>query len=139
MLGAGASTEYFGIDRAAKHALPLYRLTDALRLRNHIVERFEHVDADRTQIADGALTFVVVGGGPNGVEMAGALIELVDMALAQVDGCPPGVGRAGAVPDDDCPVWRPWRDKRAGTSPGRSAAGSSAARPRGSGTRARAS
>ena len=83
VLGAGASTEYFGIDGAEKHALPLYGLTDALRLRNHILERFEHVDADRTQIADGALTFVVVGGGPNGVEMAGALVELVDMALAQ--------------------------------------------------------
>jgi NADH:ubiquinone reductase (H+-translocating) len=82
VLGAGASTSWFGVDGAEEHALPLYGLTDALRLRNHILDRFERVDADRTQIAEGALTFVVVGGGPTGVEMAGALIELVDMALA---------------------------------------------------------
>ena len=83
VLAAGASTSYFGIDGAEEHALPLYGLTDALRLRNHILERFERADADRAQITEGALSFVVVGGGPTGVEMAGALVELVDMALAQ--------------------------------------------------------
>lgn len=83
VLAVGASTNYFGVDGAEEHALPLHGLTDALRLRNHILECFERVDADRSQIAEGALTFVVVGGGPTGVEMAGALVELVDMALAK--------------------------------------------------------
>ncbi|HEY4377266.1 MAG TPA: FAD-dependent oxidoreductase, partial [Acidimicrobiales bacterium] len=54
---------------------------DAVRLRNHVLERFEAVDADPSLIDDGALTFVVVGGGPTGVEVAGALSELFSMVL----------------------------------------------------------
>jgi NADH:ubiquinone reductase (H+-translocating) len=76
VVAAGAVTSWFGVPGAARWAFPLYTLDDAVHLRNHIVERFEAADADPARIDDGALTFVVVGGGPTGVETAGALAEL---------------------------------------------------------------
>ncbi|HEY4378473.1 MAG TPA: NAD(P)/FAD-dependent oxidoreductase, partial [Acidimicrobiales bacterium] len=81
IVAAGATTNTFGIDGVAEHGFPLYTLADAVRLRNHVLERFEAVDADPSLIDDGALTFVVVGGGPTGVEVAGALAELFSMVL----------------------------------------------------------
>lgn len=76
VLAAGATANYFGIPGAAEYALPLYTLPDAVRLRNQILGRFEATDRDPALIHDGALTFVVVGGGPTGVETAGALVDL---------------------------------------------------------------
>ena len=81
IVAAGASAEFFGIPGAAEHALPLYTLDDAVMLRNHILGRFEAADADPSLIDDGALTFVVVGGGPTGVEVSGAMSELFRMVL----------------------------------------------------------
>lgn len=81
IVAAGATTNTFGIPGVEEHGLPLYDLDDAVRLRNHLLERFEAVDADPSAIDDGALTFVVVGGGPTGVEVAGALVELIDKVL----------------------------------------------------------
>ncbi|HLM63129.1 MAG TPA: NAD(P)/FAD-dependent oxidoreductase [Acidimicrobiales bacterium] len=76
VLAAGAVTTWFGITGAAEHAFPLYTLEDAEIVRNHMIERFEAADVDPSLVAKGALTFVVVGGGPTGVETAGALAEL---------------------------------------------------------------
>jgi NADH:ubiquinone reductase (H+-translocating) len=81
VIAAGATVGWFGTPGAEEHGFPLYTLQDAVRLRNHVVERFEAADADPSVIADGALTFVVVGGGPTGVEMAGALAELFAMVF----------------------------------------------------------
>jgi NADH dehydrogenase len=81
VLAAGATVTHFGTPGAAEHGFPLYTLGDAIRLRNHIVERFEAADADRTELDRGGLTFVVVGGGPTGVETAGALAELFSMVF----------------------------------------------------------
>lgn len=81
VVAAGATTNTFGIEGVDRHGFPLYKLADAIRLRNHILERFEAVDADPSLIDQGALNFVVVGGGPTGVEVAGALSELFDMVL----------------------------------------------------------
>jgi NADH dehydrogenase len=72
----GAEVNFFGVDGAAEHAFPLYTLPDAVRLKNHVVERWEAADRDPALIEDGALNVVVVGGGPTGVETAGALAEL---------------------------------------------------------------
>jgi len=77
VLAAGATATWFDTPGAERWGLPLYTLDDAANLRNHIVERFEAADAEPDLIEDGALTFVVVGGGPTGVETAGALAELV--------------------------------------------------------------
>jgi NADH:ubiquinone reductase (H+-translocating) len=81
ILAAGAVASFFGIPGALEHAFPLYDLSDSIRLRNHVLRRFEAVDADPTLIGEGALTFVVVGGGPTGVETAGALSELFATVL----------------------------------------------------------
>jgi NADH dehydrogenase len=77
VVAVGAVTSWFDVPGVERWARPLYTLDDAVALRNHIVERFEAADADPSLVDDGALTFVVVGGGPTGVEMAGALAELV--------------------------------------------------------------
>lgn len=74
----GSRAGYFGVPGAAEHAFALYSLVDATRLRDHILRCFESADAGDDGVA---LTFVVVGGGPTGVEMAGALVEMIDGIL----------------------------------------------------------
>jgi NADH dehydrogenase len=81
IVAAGAVTNTFGIPGVEQHGFPLYNLEDAAALRNHVLERFEAADAEPSLIDDGALTFVVVGGGPTGVEVAGALVELFGLVL----------------------------------------------------------
>jgi NADH:quinone reductase (non-electrogenic) len=76
VLALGATVNFFGTVGADEHAFPMYTLSDALRLKNHILGRWEAADKDSTLVDDGALTAVVVGGGPTGVETAGALAEL---------------------------------------------------------------
>jgi NADH:quinone reductase (non-electrogenic) len=76
VLGIGAEVNYFGTAGAPAHAFPMYTLPHALRLKNHILERWEAADRDPSLIEDGALNVVVVGGGPTGVETAGAVAEL---------------------------------------------------------------
>ena len=76
VLALGAEVNFFGVEGAAEHAFPLYTLPDAVRLKNHVLERWEAADHDPALIEDGALNVVVVGGGPTGVETAGALAEL---------------------------------------------------------------
>ena len=76
VLALGAKVNFFGVKGAKEHAFPLYMLPDALRLKLHILERWEAADKNPDIIEDGALDVVVVGGGPTGVESAGAIIEL---------------------------------------------------------------
>src|SRR5712671_7312818 len=76
VLAGGATVNYFNTPGAAEHAFPLYTLTDAVKLRNRILERFEAADRDPALIKEGALNFVIVGAGPTGVETAGALADL---------------------------------------------------------------
>jgi NADH dehydrogenase len=76
VLAGGATVNYFNTPGAAEHAFPLYTLTNAVKLRNRILERFEAADRDPALIEDGALNFVIVGAGPTGVETAGALSDL---------------------------------------------------------------
>lgn len=80
VVAAGAAVNTFGVP-GAEHALPLYALEDAVLLRNHVLSRFELADGDPALVDDGVLTFVVVGGGSTGVEVAGALVELIDQVL----------------------------------------------------------
>ena len=81
VVAGGAAVTYFGTPGAAEHGFPLYTLADANALRNHVIERFEAADADPVELARGGLTFAVVGGGPTGVETAGALAELFSMVF----------------------------------------------------------
>ncbi|MBV8950881.1 MAG: NAD(P)/FAD-dependent oxidoreductase, partial [Actinobacteria bacterium] len=76
VITAGARTNFFGVPGAQEHGLPLYTLADAVRVRNHVLSCFEAAEADPSLVDGGMLTFVVVGGGPTGVETAGAMSEL---------------------------------------------------------------
>ncbi|HET6773632.1 MAG TPA: NAD(P)/FAD-dependent oxidoreductase [Acidimicrobiales bacterium] len=96
VVAVGAVATWFGVPGAAEHATPLYTLDDAISLRNHVLERFEAADAEPARIDRGELNFVVVGGGPTGVETAGALAELFSVVFRR-DYPSLGVGRARVV------------------------------------------
>jgi NADH dehydrogenase len=81
VLAAGSQANFFGTPGAAEHAFPLYALDDATRLRSRILGLFEQVDDDASLIELGALNFVVVGGGPTGVEVAGAIADMVNITV----------------------------------------------------------
>jgi NADH:ubiquinone reductase (H+-translocating) len=76
VFGLGAEVNYFGTEGAAEHAFPMYTLPHAVRLKDHLLECWEAADRHPNVIEDGALNVVVVGGGPTGVEIAGAVAEL---------------------------------------------------------------
>jgi NADH:ubiquinone reductase (H+-translocating) len=76
VLGLGAEVNFFGVAGAPEHAFPLYTLPDAVHLKDHVLARWEEADRQPDLVDDGSLTIVVVGGGPTGVESAGALAEL---------------------------------------------------------------
>jgi len=82
LLAPGSVTNTFGVNGVDGHAFSLKNLEEAVRLRNHILRSFETAawtpDTDRRQHL---LCFVVVGGGPTGVELAGAMAELMAGAL----------------------------------------------------------
>jgi NADH dehydrogenase len=77
VLAAGAQANFFDTSGAAEFAYPLYSLADAERVRSRILQLFADCAADPDLAGRGALNFVVVGAGPTGVEIAGALAELV--------------------------------------------------------------
>jgi NADH dehydrogenase len=83
VLALGAEVNFFGTEGAAEHAHPMYTLADALRFRDHLLKRWDAADKDPSLVQDGALNVVVVGGGPTGVETAGALAELYRADLAE--------------------------------------------------------
>ena len=83
VLALGARVNFFGTKGAAEHAFPMYTLSDAVRLKAHVLERWEAADKNPALIEDGALNVVVVGGGPTGVESAGAFVELYRSNLAK--------------------------------------------------------
>ena len=78
VLAGGSETNYFGNKGVERHAFDLKRLTDAESLRNTILGIFEQALLEPDlELRQQLLTFVVVGGGPTGVEFAGALSELI--------------------------------------------------------------
>lgn len=83
VVAAGGITNDLGIPGVAEHAFGLKSIAEATQLRNHILRRFEEASSRPERRGDGTLTFVVAGGGPTGVEMAGALAELVDQVLSE--------------------------------------------------------
>jgi NADH dehydrogenase len=83
VLALGARVNFFGTGGAPEHAFPMYTLADAVRLKEHVLRRWEAADRDPALVDDGALNVVVVGGGPTGVESAGALAELYRGDFAQ--------------------------------------------------------
>lgn len=83
VLAAGSRTNFFGIPGVAEYAFDLKKLSHAEELRNHILLLFEQASREQDpQRRKALLTFVVVGGGPTGVEFAGALQELSQHVLS---------------------------------------------------------
>lgn len=84
VLAIGSTSHFFGVTGAAEYAFQLKTLEQAIALRNHILFRFERAlcetDAERRKQM---LTFAIVGGGPTGVEFAGALAELIRGSLVK--------------------------------------------------------
>ncbi len=84
VLSPGGETNFFGLDSLQRHGLGLKDIPDAVAIRNHVLTCFEQAmlepDAERRRTL---LTFIVVGGGPTGVEMAGALSELIRLVLVK--------------------------------------------------------
>ena len=77
ILAAGASSSYFGNDQWAPFAPGMKTLDDAMIIRNKILRAFEDAEAETNPVAlREHLTFIVVGGGATGVELAGAIKEL---------------------------------------------------------------
>ena len=76
VVATGATASYFGIPGASQYAMPLYSLADARKLRNRLLSSLEEADA-AAAAAPVSLNFVIVGGGPTGVETSGALSELI--------------------------------------------------------------
>ncbi len=83
ILAAGAETHFFGIPGMAEHAWPLYTLADGVALRAHLLATLEAAAASEPS-GDAAITTVVVGGGPTGVETAGALASMADEVVGPV-------------------------------------------------------
>jgi NADH:ubiquinone reductase (H+-translocating) len=83
VLALGAGVNFFGVSGAEQHAFPMYTLSDALRLKDHVLGRWEAADRDPALVDDGAVNIVVVGGGPTGIESAGALAELYRSNFAE--------------------------------------------------------
>jgi len=83
LVAAGASQSYFGNDHFAEFAPGMKSIDDALELRGRIFGAFEMAElgATRGDDVDHLLTFVVVGAGPTGVEMAGQIAELAHNTL----------------------------------------------------------
>src|SRR6201982_2863702 len=84
VIATGARNWYFGHDRWVELASGLKRIEDATRIRRNIFSAFEEAelardDAERKRL----LTFVIIGGGPTGVEMAGAIAEIARQTLAR--------------------------------------------------------
>jgi NADH dehydrogenase len=76
IIAAGSETRWFNVPGVQEHALPMKTVEDAIALRGHVLAQFEQAAAEPDAVDEGALTFVIVGGGATGVELAGALVEL---------------------------------------------------------------
>jgi NADH dehydrogenase len=83
VVAAGAVSTSYGIDGVDEHTIPLKDLDDALDLRLSVLERFERAASDPSGIDRGELNVVLCGGGPTGVETAGAMMELFTRVLAK--------------------------------------------------------
>jgi NADH dehydrogenase len=84
VLAVGAETDFLGLGGLEDDSLQLKGLTDGVTIRNHVLACFERAAADpQAERRAELLTFVIVGAGPTGVEMAGALAELVHLVLVK--------------------------------------------------------
>lgn len=77
VLAPGSRTTFFGTPGAEENAMDIKGLRDALLVRNHVIDRFEEAEHLEDRAPDDLLTFVIVGGGPTGVEAAADTHDLI--------------------------------------------------------------
>ncbi|WP_372753842.1 NAD(P)/FAD-dependent oxidoreductase [Mariniflexile sp.] len=82
VIATGTKTNYFGNKEIEKHSMPMKKVPQALNIRSLILQNFEQaaITEDQT-VRKALLNFVIVGGGPTGVELAGAIAELKNHIL----------------------------------------------------------
>ncbi len=84
ILAAGGETNTFGLQSVEENSLGLKNLADAAALRDHLLCLFEQASRETdARERQAMLTFVIAGGGPTGVELAGALSELISLVLSK--------------------------------------------------------
>lgn len=76
VIAIGCTTNYFGNANVEKHAFPMKSVPEAIQLRNRILQTFEDAVITKPEDLQFLLNFVIVGAGPTGVELAGALAEM---------------------------------------------------------------
>jgi NADH:ubiquinone reductase (H+-translocating) len=81
VLATGSRVNFYDTPGAEEHSLPLYTLRDAEALRSTILKALEQADLNPEKQTGGKLNFVVVGGGPTGVELAGTLSDTLQQLL----------------------------------------------------------
>lgn len=82
VLAAGSANNYFGDTALAAHTFGMKNLNEAEQLRNQLLRAFERAVVERDPVRRAALlTLVIIGGGPTGVELAGAFAELIRHVL----------------------------------------------------------
>jgi NADH:ubiquinone reductase (H+-translocating) len=82
IVALGGEPAYFGIPGVEEHAISMTGVGTAEAIRNRVIERYEETTLARGSVPDSKLTFVVIGGGATGVEVASELHELVHGILA---------------------------------------------------------
>src|ERR671912_550990 len=82
IISLGGQPNFFGIPGVEEHSLTMRGVEDAERVRNRVIERFEEVSLIRDEVPDSKLTFVVIGAGATGVEVASEIHSLVHESLA---------------------------------------------------------
>ena len=103
VLATGSENNYFANEELAHHTLGMKKLAEAMRLRNHVLSCLElATKADSLEDRRAWLTFVIAGGGPTGVEYAGALAELLRLVLGRdFPELDPGLARIVLVEGQD--------------------------------------
>lgn len=83
VIAFGCTTNYFGNKTIEKFAFPMKSVPEAIQLRNRILQTFEDILMASPEQVQSLMNFVIVGGGPTGVELAGALAEMKKNILSK--------------------------------------------------------